>query len=66
LSYTLIFRKQFYFVVSGLKMIGHGNSDNNFESPCIKVESGLKLGKEYVFLVFCSYEKGKANHKWKA
>jgi hypothetical protein len=26
---------QFYFVVSSLKFIGHGNSDNNFESPCI-------------------------------
>jgi hypothetical protein len=35
LSYTFIFRKQFYFVVSGLKIIGHGNPDNNLESPCI-------------------------------
>jgi len=28
-------RKQFYFVVSGLKIIGHGNPDNNLESPYI-------------------------------
>jgi hypothetical protein len=33
LSYTFIYRKQFYFVVSGLKIIGHGNPDNNLESP---------------------------------
>jgi hypothetical protein len=26
---------QFYFVVSGLKIIGHGNPDNNLESLCI-------------------------------
>jgi len=28
-------RKQFYFVISDLKIIGHGNPDNNLESPCI-------------------------------
>jgi hypothetical protein len=33
----LIFRKQFYFVVSGLKIIGHGNLDSNFESPCVSL-----------------------------
>jgi hypothetical protein len=38
LSYTFIFRKQFYFVVSGLKIIGHGNPDNNLESPCSYTE----------------------------
>jgi hypothetical protein len=26
---------QFFFVVSGLKIIGHGNPDNNLESHCI-------------------------------
>jgi hypothetical protein len=35
LSYTFIYRKQFYFVVSGLKIIGHVNPDNNLESSCI-------------------------------
>jgi hypothetical protein len=25
---------QFYFSVYGLKFIGHGNPDNNLESPC--------------------------------
>jgi hypothetical protein len=30
----LIFHKQIYFVVSGLKITGHGNSDNNLESYC--------------------------------
>jgi hypothetical protein len=35
LSYILIIRKQFYLIVSGLKIIGHGNPDNNLESPCI-------------------------------
>jgi hypothetical protein len=39
LSYTFIFRKQFYFVISGLKIIGHGNPDNNLESPCILEEA---------------------------
>jgi hypothetical protein len=34
---TLIFHKQFYFVVSGLKIIGYGNPDCNVESPCISV-----------------------------
>jgi hypothetical protein len=33
--YTLIFRKQFYCIFSGLNIIGHGNPDNNLESPCI-------------------------------
>jgi hypothetical protein len=35
LSYTFIFRKQFYFVVTSLKIIGHGNPDNDSESLCI-------------------------------
>jgi hypothetical protein len=35
LSYTFIFRKQFYFVISGLKIICHGNPDNNLESYSI-------------------------------
>jgi hypothetical protein len=26
---------QFYFDISGLKIIGHGNPDNNLESLCI-------------------------------
>jgi hypothetical protein len=34
MSYTFIFRKQFDFVFSGLKIIGHGNPDNNLESHC--------------------------------
>jgi hypothetical protein len=29
-----VFYKQFYFVVSGLQIIGHGNPDNNLESHC--------------------------------
>jgi hypothetical protein len=29
-----MFRKQFYFVVSGLKITGHRNPDNNLESRC--------------------------------
>jgi hypothetical protein len=33
LSYIFIFRKRFYFVFSGLKLIGQGNPDNNLESP---------------------------------
>jgi hypothetical protein len=33
---------QFYFVVSGLKIIGHGNPDNNLESPCmLRVTKGM-------------------------
>jgi hypothetical protein len=34
-SYTFIFRKQFYFIVSGLNNLGHGNTDNNLESLSI-------------------------------
>jgi hypothetical protein len=35
LNYTFIFRQQFYFIISGLKITGHGNPDNNLESPCV-------------------------------
>jgi hypothetical protein len=35
MSYTFIFRKQFHSLVSDLKIIGHGNPDNNLESLCI-------------------------------
>jgi hypothetical protein len=31
---------QFYIVVTGLKIIGHGNPDNNLETHCI----------DYIFL----------------
>jgi hypothetical protein len=34
-AFMFIFHKQFYFVVSGLKIICHGNPDNNLESLCI-------------------------------
>jgi hypothetical protein len=30
-----IFRKQFYFIISCLKIMGHGSPDNNLESLCI-------------------------------
>jgi len=39
LSYNFIFRKQFYFIFSGLKIIGHENPDNNFESPYKSVKN---------------------------
>jgi hypothetical protein len=35
LSYTFIFRKQFSFVDSVFKMIGHETPDNNLESVCM-------------------------------
>jgi hypothetical protein len=38
LNYTLKFHKQFYFFISGLEIIGHGNPDNNLESFCISCE----------------------------
>jgi hypothetical protein len=31
---AFIFRKKFHFVASAFKIIGHGNADNNLESPC--------------------------------
>jgi hypothetical protein len=34
LSYTVIFREEFYFIIYNLKIMGHGNSDNNLESLC--------------------------------
>jgi hypothetical protein len=37
-----MYSKQFYFVVSGLKIIGYGNTDNNLESsyivPLLKIK----------------------------
>jgi hypothetical protein len=50
LSYALIFRNQFYFLIYGLKITGHGNTDNNLESPTTSkigkppVAIGLKIG----------------------
>jgi hypothetical protein len=32
MSYTFMFRKHFYFVTSCLKIIDHGNRDNNLKS----------------------------------
>jgi hypothetical protein len=34
-SYTFIFHNQFCYALSGLKIIFHGNTDNNLESSCI-------------------------------
>jgi succinate dehydrogenase/fumarate reductase-like Fe-S protein len=34
LELVFIFHKQFYYVVSGLKIVGYGNPDNSFESSC--------------------------------
>jgi uncharacterized FlgJ-related protein len=33
-SYIFILRKHFLFIASDLKITGHGNPDNNSESPC--------------------------------
>jgi hypothetical protein len=35
LQNIFVFHKQFYFIVSGLKIIGWGNPDNNLDSLCI-------------------------------
>jgi hypothetical protein len=35
LDYIFIFRKQFNFIFFGLKIIGHGNPDNNLGSACM-------------------------------
>jgi hypothetical protein len=35
--------QQFYFIISGLKIIGHGNPDNNSESPCISYRARFSL-----------------------
>jgi hypothetical protein len=37
----LVALQQFYFVVSGSKIIGHGNADNNLESLCITEYGGV-------------------------
>jgi hypothetical protein len=39
LSYTFIFRKQFFF--SNLRIIGHENPDNNLESHCITILNAM-------------------------
>jgi hypothetical protein len=36
-GYNFIFLKQFYFIVFGLKIVGHGIPDNNLESHCTLV-----------------------------
>jgi hypothetical protein len=33
--------KQFYFAVSGLKIMSHRNADNNLESLCITKYGGV-------------------------
>jgi hypothetical protein len=38
LSYTFIFHKQFCLCFFQFKIIGHGNPNNNLDSPCIKSE----------------------------
>jgi hypothetical protein len=40
-----MFRKQFYFVASGLKILGHGKPDSNLESSYISATFflGFKL-----------------------
>jgi hypothetical protein len=43
-----MFRKQFYFVVSGLKIIGHGNPNNNLETLCISVPSYLEMIQNFI------------------
>jgi hypothetical protein len=35
LNCIFIFRKQFYFIIYGLRIIGHGNPDNNLELICM-------------------------------
>jgi hypothetical protein len=49
--YTL--KWQFYFVVSGLKIIGHGSLDNNLESPCIMSETAQIIIHHYPLIRFC-------------
>jgi hypothetical protein len=39
-----VLHKQFYFVISVLKIIGHVNCDSNLESHCI-----IKLGCNFTF-----------------
>jgi hypothetical protein len=39
---------QFYFVVSGLKIIGQGNNDNNLESHCTFQYIKLNYGAQFV------------------
>jgi hypothetical protein len=34
-EYNFIFGKSFVFIISGLKIIDHGNRDNNLESFCM-------------------------------
>jgi hypothetical protein len=46
-SYSL---SSFYFVVSGLKIIGHRNADSNLESHCIYTQTKCELffqGQKY-------------------
>jgi hypothetical protein len=39
-----LIHKQFYFVTSNLKIIGHGNPDNNLESHFIKIKHNEPCG----------------------
>jgi hypothetical protein len=45
LSCDFIFRKQLFIVISGLKIIGHGNRDNNLESHRIMNLYERRTGK---------------------
>jgi hypothetical protein len=48
MSYTFISHKQFYFVVSSLKIINHRNPDNNLESPCKLKLTNLEIESDSV------------------
>jgi hypothetical protein len=57
LSDTFILHKQFYFIVSGLRIIGHGNTDSYLESSCStthKLSSKLRLTKVHTVELQCS------------
>jgi hypothetical protein len=55
LSYTFIFPKQLYFIFSGLKIVGHGNPDNNFESSCTLKLGTNRLAKSFSYITWLKH-----------
>jgi hypothetical protein len=49
--YTFIFCKQFYFIVSGFKITGNRNPDNNLESPCTLKFAWIFINDLLIFII---------------
>jgi hypothetical protein len=59
------FVSSFYFAVSGLKIVGHGNADNNLESLCISDEERKNVYNSCIESIVLNSPPGRSRKKWK-